>query len=61
MQLVYTGIHQQVEIADVPGVTATRGEPVDIPDEVAKRLLEQVDAWRKVSAGNTKGRKQAGS
>lgn len=44
MKLVYSGAHDAVEPADVPGVVAVRGKEVDIPDEVAKRLLEQ-DTW----------------
>lgn len=45
MNIVYVGPHSAVWIRDI-GIDATRGEPVDVPDELATRLLEQPGNWR---------------
>jgi len=44
MRVVYTGPIDAVEIAEV-GIIATRGEPVEVPDELGERLLHQ-DTWQ---------------
>lgn len=40
MKLEYTGPHAAVEVA-ATGAVVKRGEVVDVPDDVAERLLEQ--------------------
>lgn len=41
ISLIYSGPHDEVEVPDAPGVVAQRDVPVDVPEEVAKRLTEQ--------------------
>jgi hypothetical protein len=46
MKLIYSGAHPEVYVldgdAEVPGLEAVRqGEPVEVPDELAKNLLAQ--------------------
>ena len=41
MNIVYAGVHREVAGTDL---IAVFGEPIDVPDEVARRLLEQ-DCW----------------
>ena len=43
MKIVYGGPIDEVEVPEA-GAVARRGEPVEIDDEIAKRLLEQ-DTW----------------
>lgn len=45
MKLIYDGPHDLVDVPDAM-LTAEKGKAMDVPDEVAKRLLEQ-DTWRK--------------
>lgn len=52
MKLVYTGAHAEVEVPDA-GIVARRGTPIDVPDEAAKRLLEQ-DTWAEDKPANNK-------
>jgi hypothetical protein len=40
MNITYSGVHREVEIADT-GLTAKVGEPIDVPFDVATRLLAQ--------------------
>lgn len=53
MRIVYTGMFDEVIVPDwvqangYPQPPVKRGEPVEIEDELAKRLLEQVDNWAK--------------
>lgn len=45
VSLIYEGPHAEVEVPDAGAdVKALRGVPVDVPEEVAKRLLKQ-DTW----------------
>lgn len=52
MRVVYKGMFDEVIVPEwlddngYPG-TAKRGEPVEVPDELAKRMLEQADNWEK--------------
>lgn len=40
--VVYDGPHDEVSLAPVyGGVTFRRGEPVEVPDDLAARLVEQ--------------------
>lgn len=49
MKLKYVGFHDEVTIA-ATGQNVERGKTVDIEDDkLAKSLLEQVDAWQKVT------------
>jgi hypothetical protein len=38
VKLIYGGMFDEVEVPEA-GVIAVRGEPVDVPDEIAARLL----------------------
>ncbi len=50
MQLIYNGPHPEFVVDDLdPGRVLKAGEPVEIPDELAARLLEQ-DTWTQVKA-----------
>lgn len=49
MRIVYTGPIDAVDIAET-GTTATRGEPVEVSDELGARLCEQ-DCWQPAKAG----------
>jgi hypothetical protein len=49
MKLVYGGPIDEVEVP-AAGVVARRGEPVDVPDEVAELLLEQ-ETWSRAEQG----------
>lgn len=45
MKLVYQGPHPEVVIDEFnPEQVITKGEPVELPDDLAARLLEQ-DTW----------------
>lgn len=55
MRIVYTGIFDEVIVPDWPDANgypqqAKRGEPLECPDELAGRLLEQADNWAKAPA-----------
>lgn len=47
MKLVYQGPFDAVDIPALGDLRCERGEPVDIPADVAKGLLEQGDNWEK--------------
>lgn len=47
MQVVYDGIFDEVEIVD-SGQVAKRGEPLEVADDLAARLLEQ-NIWRRAA------------
>jgi hypothetical protein len=47
VRITYIGPSDAVEIPDPP-LLAVRGEPVEVPDELAKRLLEQ-SCWTAAS------------
>lgn len=50
MQLVYNGVHPEVVVDELDATKVIRaGEPVDIPDDLAARLLNQ-DTWAKAPA-----------
>lgn len=54
MKLVYNGAHPDVYIPDPEGGDALlegveRGVPIEVPDDLAERLLEQ-STWAEVSA-----------
>lgn len=51
MRVVYTGPSPRRTVA---GVVATRGEPVEVPDEIGRRLTDQV-TWREHGSGDTLG------
>lgn len=57
MQLVYSGAHDEVEVPDA-GIVAQRGVPVEVEDEVAKRLLEQ-DTWARAGKPETAEQRKA--
>lgn len=40
MKLIYPGPSEAVDLHDF-GITAERGKPTDVPDEIAGSLLEQ--------------------
>ena len=52
MRLIYQGPFDGVEIPVLGDLVVKRGEPVDIPSEIAEQLLGQGDNWTKA------GRKQ---
>lgn len=45
--LVYQGPYRAVDVPSI-GVTATEGEPVEIPDDTAESLMRQ--GWTEVTA-----------
>lgn len=51
-QVVYDGPHAEVEIPAAQ-VTAKRGEPVDVPADVAKALKKQ-STWKAAPSGASK-------
>lgn len=66
MKLIYTGIFDAVEVAAWTDPQTgyarevKRGEPVDIPDAIAERLLEQTDSWaRDESPARGRGKTEA--
>lgn len=58
MKLVYEG---PIDVVEVPsaGITAERGQPVEIPDEVAKGLLVQ-DTWTEARAESRRAKAKEG-
>ena len=48
ISLIYAGPHAEVEVPDA-GVVVKRDVPVEVPEEVAKRLLDQ-DTWNRAEA-----------
>ena len=61
MKVVYTGVHDAVEVSDGEGrvFRCERSEPVDLPDALAHDLLEQ-STWEEPTAdAKTKSRKRA--
>lgn len=57
MRLQYTGMHDAVRLAEVfdprtgQPIEVERGVAVDIPDDVAERLIEQRANWRVAAGG----------
>ena len=51
MQVVYTGPSPRRTVA---GVVVTRGEPVEVPDEIGRRLTDQA-TWREYGSGDSLG------
>lgn len=56
MQLVYSGAHAEVEVPDA-GIVARAGVPVEVPDAVGRRLLEQ-DTWAELAPKSGKPPKE---
>ena len=60
--MIYTGVHAEVYVpitdkrfaTSVSEIYATKGEPTEVPDELAEKLLEQADAWKKAPEENSK-------
>jgi len=52
MRIVYTGPIDAVDIAET-GLTAPRGQAVEVPDELGERLCQQ-DCWEQAQARKTK-------
>lgn len=44
MLITYIGSSRAVDIIHT-SLTAVNGEPIDVPDDIAKSLLEQADTW----------------
>jgi hypothetical protein len=44
VSVVYVGPYPEVEVP-AAGIVAKHGEPVDVPEDVAKSLLTQTDSW----------------
>jgi hypothetical protein len=42
--ITYIGSSRAVDIIHT-SLTAVNGEPIDVPDDIAKSLLEQTDNW----------------
>jgi hypothetical protein len=60
MRVTYEGPHDVVEVpAAGEGFTAERGKPVDVPDDVAKALLEQ-DTWTEARAEGRRAKAKEG-
>lgn len=62
MRIVYTGAFDEVEVPYVEDGTpkwfrAKPDEPVECPDELAVRLLEQTDIWKRAESPARGGRK----
>lgn len=51
-RVVYVGPSDAVELVD--RTLCRRGEPIELPDELAQSLLEQVDTWQPASAAAAK-------
>jgi hypothetical protein len=56
MKVIYEGPHDVVEVA---GITAERGQAVDVPDEVGKALLEQ-DTWTEARSESRRAKAKEG-
>lgn len=52
MKLVYIGRFDEVAVEDISGFTALvkNGESFDVPDELADKLLEQAENYKKADA-----------
>lgn len=48
MQIVYNGVHPEVVVDEFSQSVIKAGEPVEMPDDLAARLLEQ-STWSKAS------------
>ena len=62
MRIVYTGAFDEVEAPYLENgqqrwVKARPGEPVECPDELAERLLEQSDTWGRAESPTRPARK----
>lgn len=59
MQLVYTGLHCDIEIGREAVVTLVNGEPTEVPDELGKTLIAQdpdsYQEYKPKAAAKTKG------
>jgi hypothetical protein len=58
MKLIYEGPHDTVEVPSA-GITAERGQAVDVPDDVAKALLEQ-DTWTEARSESRRAKAKEG-
>jgi hypothetical protein len=56
MKVTYQGRYDAVEVVLPEGgnVVATKGQEVEVPDEVAKNLAEQGDEWSVKGASSSK-------
>lgn len=54
MKVIYIGPHDGVEVPEVNYLEAERDKPVDVPDHIALKLLEQREAWAKAPEGKVK-------
>ena len=63
MKIVYTGVHDAVEISDGDGrvYRCERDEPFEIPDDLAEDLLAQSTWEAATSESKTKARKRTES
>lgn len=50
MKLIYTGSHSAVEVVDTGHIAQREGDPIDVPDDVGNRLLEQAENWKQADA-----------
>lgn len=58
MQIVYNGPHPEVVVDEFdPNQEIVAGQPVEIPDDLAARLLEQ-NTWSKATAKQAKAAAQ---
>ena len=61
MQLVYSGAHPEVVIDELDqDLVIKAGEPVEIPDDLAARLIEQ-STWARVTPSVSNGSPQGAS
>ena len=52
--LIYKGPHDGVDLPDLRLTALRGGDPVEVPDDVAKALLEQApDDWEKAKGGSS--------
>lgn len=59
MKLVYQGPHRAVVVDDYnPALEIENGVPVEIPDEIARNLLEQ-DIWAAAKSAKASAAKSA--
>lgn len=51
MQLIYVGPHDGVEVLEIPDPPIVQpNTPIDVPDDIANRLLQQTENWQAVKA-----------
>jgi hypothetical protein len=46
MKIVYIGHQDAVVVPEFGGGVIERGRPVDVPEDLGRRLLEQADNWQ---------------